>query len=190
MNTLPTQSCTRPPGTSNTALPRKGSTATSPAFTRRARSTLSSAQRKILESARLCSVSRMYRSNASTVLGLSSAAQAGSTSTAAKAIHFMSPFSPAAAKIGYMDLSYPIGKFDFKQTVMPPRYPALIAEIAAAPALFRDAVRGLDDAHLDTRHRPGGCPARQRVDPVAVSHMNSHIRLCLALPETEPTIRP
>src|ERR1035441_8905050 len=77
MNTLPTQSCTRPPGTSNTALPRKGSTATSPAFTRRARSTLSSAQRKILESARRCSVSRMYRSNAATVLGWSSAAQAG-----------------------------------------------------------------------------------------------------------------
>jgi hypothetical protein len=89
-----------------------------------------------------------------------------------------------------MDLSYPIGKFDFKQTVTPPRYPALIAEIAAAPALFRDAVRGLDDAQLDTPYRPGGWTVRQTVHHVADSHMNSYIRLRLALTETEPTIRP
>ena len=89
-----------------------------------------------------------------------------------------------------MDLSYPIGKFDFKQTVTPPRYPALIAEIAAVPALFRDAVRGLDDAQLDTPYRPGGWTVRQTVHHVADSHMNSYIRLRLALTETEPTIRP
>jgi hypothetical protein len=89
-----------------------------------------------------------------------------------------------------MDLSYPIGKFDFKQTVAPAQYPALIAEIAAAPALFRDAVRGLDDAQLDTPYRPGGWTVRQTVHHVADSHMNSYIRLRLALTESEPTIRP
>src|SRR5664279_5553891 len=60
-----------------------------------------------------------------------------------------------------MDLRYPIGEFDFQQTVTPGQYGGLIEEIAAAPALFRDAVRGLDDAELDTPYRPGGWTVRQ-----------------------------
>src|ERR1039457_4160666 len=89
-----------------------------------------------------------------------------------------------------MDPRYPIGKFDFKQTVAPDRYPALIAEIAAAPMLYRDAVRGLDDTQLDTPYRPEGWTVRQTVHHVADSHMNSYIRWRLALTESEPTIRP
>jgi hypothetical protein len=89
-----------------------------------------------------------------------------------------------------MDLSYPIGKFDFKQTVAPAQYPSLIADIAAAPALYRDAVRGLDDAQLDTPYRPDGWTVRQTVHHVADSHMNSYVRLRLALTENEPTVRP
>ena len=89
-----------------------------------------------------------------------------------------------------MDLSYPIGRFDFKQTVTPGQYPGLIAEIAATPARFRDAVRGLDDSQLDTPYRPGGWTVRQTIHHVADSHMNSVIRVRLALTEPEPTIRP
>jgi len=88
-----------------------------------------------------------------------------------------------------MDLSYPIGKFDFQQTVAPGQYAALIAEIAAAPKLYRDAVRGLDDGQLDTPYRPGGWTVRQTVHHVADSHMNSYIRMRLALTESEPAIR-
>jgi len=89
-----------------------------------------------------------------------------------------------------MDLSYPIGKFDFKQIVAPGEYAALIEEIGAAPALYRDAVRGLDDGQLDTPYRPGGWTVRQTVHHVADSHMNSFLRMRLALTETEPTIKP
>ena len=89
-----------------------------------------------------------------------------------------------------MHLSYPIGKFDFQQTVTPGQYRGLIEQIAAAPALFRDAVRGLDEGQLDTPYRPGGWTVRQTVHHVADSHMNSVIRLRLALTETEPAIRP
>src|SRR3954452_23466709 len=102
----------------------------------------------------------------------------------------MAPFSPAAAKIWYMDLSYPIGKFDFQQTISPGQYPELIRQIASAPALYRDAVRGLDDVQLDTPYRPGGWTVRQTVHHVADSHMNSFIRLRLALTEPEPAIKP
>ena len=80
-----------------------------------------------------------------------------------------------------MDLSYPIGKFDFHQTVAPGQYAALIQDIAGAPGLYRDAVRGLDDAQLDTPYRPGGWTVRQTVHHVADSHMNSYIRWRLAL---------
>ena len=89
-----------------------------------------------------------------------------------------------------MDLSYPIGKFDFQQTVTPGQYGGLIEEMAAAPGLFRDAVRGLDDSQLDTPYRPGGWTVRQTVHHVADSHMNSFIRMRLALTESEPTIHP
>ncbi|MCX6631571.1 MAG: putative metal-dependent hydrolase, partial [Candidatus Solibacter sp.] len=76
------------------------------------------------------------------------------------------------------------------QTVTPGQYPGLIEEIAAAPALYRDAVRGLDDAQLDTPYRPEGWTVRQTVHHVADSHMNSFIRMRLGLTETEPAVRP
>ena len=89
-----------------------------------------------------------------------------------------------------MDLSYPIGKFDFKQTVAPESRPELIADIAAAPAHFRQAVAGLDEAQLDTPYRPGGWTVRQTMHHVADSHMNSFSRFRLALTENEPLVFP
>src|SRR6516162_8966442 len=88
-----------------------------------------------------------------------------------------------------MDLSFPIGKFDFQQPA-PEAVPSLIRDIAAAPALLRAAVRGLDDAQLDTPYRPGGWTVRQTVHHVGDSHMNAFIRCRLALTEIEPTVRP
>lgn len=89
-----------------------------------------------------------------------------------------------------MDLSYPIGRFDFQQTVAPESIPALIQDLAAAPAAYRAAVAGLDDAQLDTPYRPGGWTVRQTVHHVGDSHMNSFMRCRLALTESEPTVRP
>jgi len=89
-----------------------------------------------------------------------------------------------------MDLSYPIGKFDFKAAVALDRRAQLIAEIADAPARFRDAVRGLDDRQLNTPYRPGGWTVRQVIHHVPDSHMNSYIRFRLALTEDSPSIKP
>jgi hypothetical protein len=74
--------------------------------------------------------------------------------------------------------------------VTPGQYAGLIEEIAAAPALYREAVHGLDEGQLDTPYRPEGWTVRQTVHHVADSHMNSFIRMRLALTETEPVIRP
>jgi hypothetical protein len=89
-----------------------------------------------------------------------------------------------------MDLSFPIGKFDKTHPVEPAAIPALIADIEALPALMTSATSGLTAEQLDTPYRPGGWTVRQTVHHVADSHMNSVIRLRLALTETEPTIRP
>jgi len=89
-----------------------------------------------------------------------------------------------------MDLSYPIGKFDFAQPVSAETRPMLIDQLAAAPAAFRDAVAGLGEAQLDTPYRPGGWTVRQVVHHVADSHLNSYIRFRLALTESEPVIKP
>jgi len=88
-----------------------------------------------------------------------------------------------------MDLSYPIGRFDWKITVTPEARPRLIDEIAVAPTLLRQAIDGFDDRQLDTPYRPGGWTVRQVVHHLPDSHMNSYVRFRLALTEDDPTIK-
>ena len=53
-----------------------------------------------------------------------------------------------------MDLRYPVGKFDWQAPVAPEMRPGLIAELAAAPDVFRQAVAGLNDAQRTRRTAP------------------------------------
>jgi uncharacterized damage-inducible protein DinB len=89
-----------------------------------------------------------------------------------------------------MDLRYPIGQFDFSAPVAADTRPQLIGQLSAAPAGLREAVRDLTGEQLDTPYRPAGWTVRQTVHHVADSHMNSYIRLRLALTEDEPVIKP
>lgn len=89
-----------------------------------------------------------------------------------------------------MDLAYPIGKFAKPAAVTAEERRGFIAEIAAAPANFRQASEGLDDAQLDTPYRPGGWTVRQVIHHVPDSHMNSYCRFRLALTEDDPLIKP
>jgi uncharacterized damage-inducible protein DinB len=89
-----------------------------------------------------------------------------------------------------MDPRYPIGKYEQPKDVTPAARKQAIEEIAAAPAKMRAAVKGLNDAQLDTAYREGGWTARQVVHHVADSHLNAYVRLRLALTENEPTIKP
>jgi hypothetical protein len=88
-----------------------------------------------------------------------------------------------------MDLSYPIGKFERPAVVPAGMRRQFIDDIAAAPARFREAVKGLNDQQLDTCYRPGGWTVRQVVHHVADSHINSYCRFRLALTETEPRVK-
>lgn len=99
---------------------------------------------------------------------------AGSTHTLA--IHLMD------------DLRYPIGRPDLTAAATPERRRQAIAELVAAPAALRNAVRGLSDAQLDTPYRPGGWTVRQVVHHVPDSHLNAYIRFKQALIEDIPVI--
>src|SRR5438874_12314935 len=88
------------------------------------------------------------------------------------------------------DPRYPTGKFNYNPSITQDSRTRAIGAIREAPAALRAAVRGLDDAQLDTPYRDGGWTVRQVVHHVPESHMNAYIRFKLALTEDEPTIKP
>ena len=89
-----------------------------------------------------------------------------------------------------MDPRYPIGRFTPDATPTPEARTRDIAEIAALPQRFRNAVSGLSDTQLSTPYREGGWTVRQLIHHVPDSHLNAYIRCKLALTEDSPTIKP
>ena len=88
------------------------------------------------------------------------------------------------------DLRYPVGKFRFPDSVSAQELTTFIDQIAETPARMRAAISGLSDSQLDTPYRPGGWTIRQLAHHVPDSHMNSYVRVRLALTEDEPVIKP
>jgi uncharacterized damage-inducible protein DinB len=88
------------------------------------------------------------------------------------------------------DPRYPTGKFTFNPSVTPEMRRQSIAAIREAPSALRAAVRGLNEAQVETPYRDGGWTVRQVVHHVPESHMNAFTRFKLALTEDNPTIKP
>lgn len=87
------------------------------------------------------------------------------------------------------DPRYPIGRIELSGALDAAARAAAIAAVAALPNALYDAVRGLDDAQLDTRYRPGGWTVRQVVHHLGDSHVNAYVRCKLTLTELEPPVR-
>jgi len=88
------------------------------------------------------------------------------------------------------DPRYPIGKYAPPEVVTPALRRQMIETIAATPRELREAVKGLNDAQLDTPYRDGGWTVRQVVHHVPDSHLNAYTRFKLALTEDSPLIKP
>ena len=67
---------------------------------------------------------------------------------------------------------------------------ALIAKIAALPALLEELVCTLTPAQLTARPLAGEWSVAQNVHHLADSHMNSFVRVKLMLTEDHPTFKP
>jgi uncharacterized damage-inducible protein DinB len=89
-----------------------------------------------------------------------------------------------------MDVRFPIGKLKVEEEITQSMLEAWMTEIEKTPSLVRKAVRDLTDEQLDTPYREGGWTVRQVVHHIVDSHVNSYIRLKLALTEAKPTIKP
>jgi uncharacterized damage-inducible protein DinB len=87
-------------------------------------------------------------------------------------------------------LRFPVGRYQPIATTSEAQRASLIQEIAAAPAALRAAVDGLSIAQLDTPYRPGGWTVRQVAHHIPDSHLNSYVRVKLALTEDDPIIKP
>ena len=87
-------------------------------------------------------------------------------------------------------LRYPVGPME---RPAPPldraTLDAHLAVIEALPARVRSLVSGLSDAQLDTPYRPGGWTIRQVVHHLPDSHLNSYVRMKLAVTEDAPTVK-
>lgn len=87
------------------------------------------------------------------------------------------------------DPRYPIGKPVLPGEFAPADRAAAIARIAALPHRLHEAVRGLDQAQLDTPYRSGGWTVRQVVHHIGDSHVNAYVRHKLTVTEELPPIR-
>jgi DinB family protein len=80
---------------------------------------------------------------------------------------------------------YPIGRFQrCARPLGAAARAVLIDQIERAPAAIRSLVTALGDDQLDTPYREGGWTIRQVVHHVPDSHMNSYVRMKLAVTET------
>ena len=87
------------------------------------------------------------------------------------------------------DPRFPVGNFRRAEANLTD-HPTHIAILAALPQNLRAAIDRLSDSQLDTPYRDGGWTVRQLVHHLADSHINSYVRMRLALTEDWPTIVP
>ena len=88
------------------------------------------------------------------------------------------------------DVSYPIGKFEMKDSYSGEETQKHIAAIDILPDTLSAAIAGLNEDQLDTPYRDGGWTVRQVIHHLADSHMNAFIRIKKMLTEDNPTILP
>lgn len=87
------------------------------------------------------------------------------------------------------NLQYPIGKFSAPSEFSENQLFNFIKTIESFPEKIKTITTNLSDAALNTPYRPDGWSIRQVVHHCADSHMNSILRLKLALTEEKPTVK-
>lgn len=87
-------------------------------------------------------------------------------------------------------LKYPAGKFVKPESITKEIIDSAISEIENFPSFVKFEIQNLEEKDLQLRYRPEGWTISQVVHHCADSHLNSYMRLKLALTENVPTIKP
>lgn len=85
---------------------------------------------------------------------------------------------------------YPIGRFEVPQNICDIQLNEYIKVIKDFPDKLKKLVENFSEDQFDTQYREGGWTVRQLINHIADSHINSFVRLKLALTEDNPTIKP
>jgi len=85
---------------------------------------------------------------------------------------------------------YPIGHYKPPEKVDLDTVKKWIEEIEELPVQLKSVVEKLSEQQLDTPYRQGGWTVKQIVHHLGDSHLNSYVRLKLALTEKQPAIKP
>ncbi|MDZ5783492.1 YfiT family bacillithiol transferase [Marinococcus luteus] len=85
---------------------------------------------------------------------------------------------------------FPIGRFEWPETISAEKRKECIRALSKAPSLYREEVEHLKKHQLDTPYREGGWSIRQVVHHVPDSHLHGYIRFKQALTEESPEIKP
>ena len=87
-------------------------------------------------------------------------------------------------------LRYPVGKFNFKADADEKEIHQWISEIEKLPSQLKSAVKGLNDAQLNTPYRDGGWTVRQVVHQRAECGVQACMGIKRAHTKNQPTIKP
>lgn len=88
------------------------------------------------------------------------------------------------------DIRYPIGTFEKPATFDEENLKECLGDIRRLPSVLREAVRGLNEAQLNTPYREGGWTVAQVVHHLADASMNAFVRTKWTLTEETPSIKP
>lgn len=88
-----------------------------------------------------------------------------------------------------MDIRYPIGEYKQSEKITDVDVDRHLKTLKDFYPKLKNLVEGWTDEQLDTPFREGGWTARQLINHLADSHMNSYLRFKLALTEDNPVVK-
>lgn len=87
-----------------------------------------------------------------------------------------------------MDLKYPIGQFAIPETIKDEQLLTWLDDIESLPRRLNQMTKELSEEQLRATYRPGSWTVKQVIHHIADSHLNSYIRMKLAVTGETPTV--
>lgn len=87
-------------------------------------------------------------------------------------------------------LKYPVGKFSPQADYTQVQIEEFINNLKKLPENLNEILKNITDKDYQKQYREGSWTVKQLVHHIGESHLNSYIRIKLALTEDNPTIKP